>query len=73
MITETLIKMEFKKYNLSMIQDFVRLFMSPPLSDRRYKYITIRTADNIPMKIWGKDLQEIWDQLQRFVRIGIFV
>jgi hypothetical protein len=73
MITEAIIKSEFKKYHLSMVQDFIRLFMPVPISNRRYKYITIKTADNVSVKIWGKDLQEIWDQFQRFTKIGIFV
>jgi hypothetical protein len=73
MITEDIIRLEFKKYPLSMIQDFVRLFMPAPLSEKRYRYITIRTADNVSIKIWGEDLQKIWNQFQRFIRIGIFI
>jgi hypothetical protein len=72
-ITEEMIKLELRKYHLSMVQDFVRLFMPLPLSDKRYRYITIRTVDNVLVKLWGNDLQEIWDQFQRFTKIGIFV
>jgi hypothetical protein len=73
MITEALIKQEFNKYDLALVQDFIRLFMPAPLSDKRYKYITVKTADNVSIKLWGTNLQEIWDQFQRFIRIGIFI
>ena len=71
MITGKILKEEISKYNLHLIREFIRLFMPPPIA--KYKYIKVKTSDNISISLWGETLQSIWDSFQSFIRIQIFI
>lgn len=73
MITKTMVRQEFKKQNLSSFQDFINLFMSPPISDNGYIYLSVKTMEGISMQVWGNSLEEVWNNLQRFNGIKIFI
>lgn len=71
-INESIIKDEFHKYQFFIVQEFIQSFMSAPIAGK-CKFVQIRTSENISFSVWGRTLEEIWEQFQRFLKLRIFV
>lgn len=71
-MNESIIKEEFRQYPLLMVQEFIQSFMPAPIAGK-CKFVQIRTSENISLSVWGKTLEEIWEQFQRFLKLRIFV
>ena len=72
MITPFEIKQAIKQQQLDLLQEFVRS-LPLPISSIGYKYIKVKSIEGISINIWGRSHQEIWDELQRFIGIRIFI
>lgn len=72
-ITKEIIEAEFKKHKLFIIQEFISSSMPTPISNKKYKYMWIKTLEGTPVYVWGASLQNIWDKFQRFLKLRIFI
>jgi hypothetical protein len=73
MITKQILQEEFKRHNLYIIHEFLKLCMPVPDTSRHYKYVSIQTTEGITLTVWGATLQDIWDSFQRFKQIRVFL
>lgn len=72
-MTPKVFKSEFAKYELAIIREFIRLCLPSPIVHRKYQYISIKTIEGIPLKVWGNSLEEIWSLFRDFQKMEVFL
>lgn len=72
-VTEEIIKLEFKKYKMFFIQEFIKSLLPIPVSKQGYKYVNVKTLEGYDICVWGISLADLWNQFRRFINLRVFI